>query len=116
MCTHDSSNAVEKHLPQQNQAASYFLLAVLSGILLSVSCLCGECIALKLAPQPSPPPPQQHLSSNTAVLKGAPEESEAAKFGICLVQGFRVKEGPSCVLSRAEKHATEPFLEPKTPY
>ena len=50
-----------------NQAASYFLLAVLSGILLSVSCLCGECIALKLAPPPPRLPPlQRHNSSSDA--------------------------------------------------
>jgi hypothetical protein len=32
------------------RAVSYFLLAVLSGLLVGVCCLCGECIALRLAP------------------------------------------------------------------
>ena len=60
-----------------NQAASYFLLAVLSGLLLSVSCLCGECIALKLAPPPPRLPPlQRHNSSSDA----AREAKDVSKF------------------------------------
>ena len=65
-------NPVETDL-RTNQAASFFLLAVLSGILLSVSCLCGECIALKLAP---PPPQRQQLNSSEAAMKSVPEESD----------------------------------------
>ena len=67
---------LDRNIPYQpNQAASYFLLAVLSGILLSVSCLCGECIALKLAPPPPPiPPPHRHNTSESSdSARGGPD-------------------------------------------
>ncbi len=54
------------------KAATYFLLAVLSGLLVGVSCLCGECIATRmiappLPPPPPPPPPLSTAGSSTKV-------------------------------------------------